>query len=142
MAKQKSEQTRASSASRESTAKKSSAASKQPPAGKPVKPMPTGDPMIDTSLAAENAARMLAAGFSRRERHAQDDDEKKEGSLIKQLKAELNKPAAHAVSSVLDKSAGAGQKRPNLPFGRKQVGHNQTFGPDLTRSGVPRRTGG
>jgi hypothetical protein len=26
--------------------------------------------------------------------------------------------------------------------GRKQIGHNQTFGADVNRAGVPRRTGG
>ena len=35
------------------------------------------------------------------------------------------------------------KKKSNLPFGGgKQVGHNQTFGADVTRSGVPRRTAG
>jgi hypothetical protein len=47
------------------------------------------------------------------------------------------------VSNVLNQSAPEGTKKPSAqPFGRKQVGHNQTFGGDLTRSGVPRRTSG
>ena len=37
----------------------------------------------------------------------------------------------------------AGQKKSNLPMGGgKQVGRNQTFGADVNRAGVPRRTGG
>ncbi len=122
---------------------KKPAAAQQVKSSKPGKPSaPAGAPMIDTDFAAQAAARMLAAGLSRREQ-PRDDDDKGEGSLIKQLKADLNKPAATAVSNVLNKSAPEGAKKPSpLPFGRKQVGHNQTFGGDLTRSGVPRRTSG
>jgi hypothetical protein len=98
---------------------------------------PTVSPMIDTSLAAQAAASMLL----NRQKRETDPGEKK-GSLVQQLKQDLSKGHQQTVSGVLDKAAGAGQKRPNLPFGQKQVGHNQTFGPDLTRSGVPRRTSG
>ena len=107
---------------------------------KPAKPQaPTGSPVIDTSLAAAAAARML---FSKRPN--QSDEERTEGSsLIKQIKSDLNKPHSATLSGVLDKNAPAGTKKPsNLPFGQKQVGHNQTFGPDVTRTGVPRRTSG
>ena len=96
--------------------------------------------MVDTSLAAAAAARMLTAGFGKRNQ----PQEKSEGSsMIKQIKNELNKSGSSGVSSMLDKNAPAGAKKPgNLPFGQKQVGHNQTFGPDVTRTGVPRRTSG
>jgi hypothetical protein len=45
---------------------------------------------------------------------------------------------------VLDQGAPQGQKKSSAqPFGHKQqVGRNQTFGADVTRSGVPRRTSG
>ena len=103
---------------------------------------PAALPMVDTSLAAQTAAQMLAAGLGRREQQPADED-KREGSLIRQLKADLNKGHAQVVSNVLDKGAPQGGKRSSdLPFGQKQVGRNQTFGADVTRSGVPRRTSG
>jgi len=71
------------------------------------------------------------------------DASKKSGGLIEQLKSDLNKQSGGAgVGNLLDKSAGPGAKRPNLPFGGQQRGHNQTFGADVNRAGVPRRTGG
>jgi hypothetical protein len=98
--------------------------------------------MVDTDLAAQAAAQMLAAGLGRREQN-QSEEEKREGSLIRQLKADLNKGHAQTVSSVLDKGAPQGSRKPSdLPFGQKQVGRNQTYGADVTRSGVPRRTSG
>ena len=100
-------------------------------------------PMVDTSLAAQTAAQMLGAGLGRREPQPQADEDKREGSLIRQLKADLNKGHAQVVSNVLDKGAPQGGKRSSgLPFGQKQVGRNQTYGADVTRSGVPRRTSG
>jgi hypothetical protein len=84
---------------------------------------------------------MLAAGLGRREQ--QTEEEKRESSLIRQLKADLNKGHAQVVSSVLDKGAPQGGKKSSgMPFGQKQVGRNQTFSGDVTRSGVPRRTSG
>jgi hypothetical protein len=124
-------------------AKQPAQAAKQPTqAAKPGPPASLGVPMVDTSLAAAAAARMLTAGRGRRDQ-GQAEEEKREGSLIKQLKADLNKGAAQSVSNILDKGAPQGQRKPaGLPFGRKQVGHHQTHGPDITRSGVPRRTSG
>ena len=113
--------------------------------GKPAKAATgRGDmPMVDTGLAAQAAARMLSAGFGGKSAAPSTG---KEGSLIKQLKADLKKPASAGLDNLLDKTGGANQKRPNLPFGNagasKQVGHNQTFGADVNRVNVPRRTGG
>jgi hypothetical protein len=88
-------------------------------------------------MAAQAAARML---FSKRP-GGQSTDDKKDSSLVKQIKSDLNKPHASAVSNVLNKSAPAGTPKPsNLPFDQKQVGRNQTYSPDVTRTGVPRRT--
>jgi hypothetical protein len=100
-------------------------------------------PMVDTSLAAQAAAQMLGAGLGRRDQGPSGED-KREGSLIRQLKADLNKGHSQTVSNVLDKGAPQGTKKGggNLPFGQKQVGRNQTYGADVTRSGVPRRTSG
>jgi len=107
-------------------------------AAKPVAPRPAA-PLIDTSLAAEAAAKMVA----NRDRTGNFEiGEKREGSsLIKQIKQGLNKSAPQGPGGILSNVRG-GQKR-NVRFGgRNQVGHNQTFGPDTSRSGVPRRTGG
>jgi hypothetical protein len=61
--------------------------------------------------------------------------------LIKHLKESLNKPATSGPADFLHNTSP--NKKSNLPFGgRNQVGHNQTFGADVNRSGVPRRTGG
>lgn len=105
---------------------------------KPTKPE-SGPPVIDTTLAAQTAAKMLVnrdvlSG-------AAESAEKRESGSFKKLKESLNKPAAHGPASFLQSTAP--QKKLNLPFGqRNQVGHNQTFGADVNRSGVPRRTGG
>jgi len=104
---------------------------------------PAGTPLVDTNLAAQTAARMLAAGaHAKQPQSSQQPQQKNESALFKQMKAGLNKPASSAMGGLLDKSGGPLQKKPNQPFGGKQVGHNQTFGADVTRSGVPRRTSG
>jgi hypothetical protein len=99
-------------------------------------------PLVDTNLAAQAAARMLAAGAHAKPPQQSQQPQKSESSLFKQMKAGLNKPASSAMGGLLDKSGGPLQKKPNQPFGGKKVGHNQTFGADVTRSGVPRRTSG
>jgi hypothetical protein len=96
-------------------------------------------PSIDTSLAAQTAAKLVARrdmlGGSR------NNEARQETSGFKQLKESLNKPASQAPASFLQNTAP--QKKSNLPFGGlNQVGKGQTFGADVNRSGVPRRTGG
>lgn len=93
-------------------------------------------PLIDTSLAAAAAAKLVV----NRDRLA-SGGEKRESGAFKQLKESLSKPASSGPASFLQSTAP--QKKSNLPFGgRNQVGHNQTFGADVNRTGVPRRTGG
>jgi hypothetical protein len=114
-----------------------------------------GAPLIDTSLAAESAAKFVmnrallgnagAASAPQPAEDARPETEaggKRESSTFKQLKAGLNKPAAGGLGGLLG-NPNAGRKG-NTPFGggNQQVGRNQTFGGDITRSGVPRRTGG
>lgn len=113
--------------------KKTDAAAKARKAPSPV-PAP---PLIDTSLAAAAAAKMVASKTSR----VAGDAERPESSTFKQLKESLAKPAAASLGGVLGTVNDS--KRSNLPasFG-KQVGRNQTFGADVNRAGVPRRTGG
>ena len=140
MAKKKSEKSeeKATKAESKPAAKKAAPAKKKSAAS-----TPTGAPLVDTNRAAETAARMLAAGaHAKQSQQGQQPQQKSESSLFKQMKAGLNKPAAGAMGGLLDKSGGPLQKKSNQPFGGKQVGHNQTFGADVTRSGVPRRTSG
>jgi hypothetical protein len=124
------------------------AANVQKPAEKPAqKPATAGAPIIDTRLAAAAAASMVAhrdpsAGGAPANGAASDqsDSGRQESASFKQLKQGLNKPAA-SVGNLL--GTPPGQKKSNLPFGGpKQSFRNQTFGADVNRSGVPRRTGG
>ena len=98
---------------------------------------PGGSPLIDTSLAAQNAAKLLV---NRNMLQGRAGGDKPNSAGFRQMKESLSKPAAPSVPFLND--AGS-QKKSNTPFGQqKQVGHNQTFGADVNRAGVPRRTGG
>ena len=105
------------------------------------KPAPVGGMFVDTKLAAESAARLLAAGVSARP--AADSQPHTESSLFKQLKSGLANPAGQTMSNLLDKHGDSAHKKSAAPFGKgPQLGRNQTFGADVNRAGVPRRTGG
>jgi hypothetical protein len=129
------------------------AAAKKPAAGKPKstskgKPVAADAPQIDTALAAQNAAKLVGAKFGGSAgSQAAAGGEARESAAFKTLKQNVNQPQSGSLASVLDKAAGPGQRRPNLPaFGGYQSGRsvsrNQTFGADVNRAGVPRRTGG
>ena len=133
------------------TTKKSAAAApaaakgKAPAAKKSAASGPPSTPMIDTNLAASAAAAMIlnraVTGGAAPVASGQPPAAKKESATFKNLKDSLNKPAGSALGGIL--SSGDQQKKSNLPFGGgKQVGRNQTFGADVNRAGVPRRTGG
>lgn len=112
---------------------------------KPAAAAATSAPLIDTSLAAENAAKLLAAGVNLKAGpSAGSGSNRPESSMFKQLKSGLNKPNAAAMNHLLDKTHGPAAHKSGQPFGpgSKQVGHNQTFGADVNRTGVPRRTSG
>jgi len=97
-------------------------------------------PLIDTSLAAQTAARLVANRDILDETRDEQGDQP-ESSSFKQLKESLNKPASQAPAAFLQNTAP--HKKLNLPFGGlNQVGKGQTFGADVNRAGVPRRTGG
>ena len=97
-------------------------------------------PSIDTAHAAESAAKLVAAKLASAASPATGG---RESSAFKHLKDSVAHPTSSTVASFLDKSAGPGQKKSNLPhYGGKQTGRNQTFGADVNRTGVPRRTGG
>lgn len=128
MAKAKKTQTTEASAPRDKTAKAKGSA-------------PAAAPLVDTDLAAQAAAKRVVAGVG--PASPAGSAPVSQSSTFKHLKDSLNKPHVSGLESVLDKTAGPGQKRPNLPFnGGKQMGRNQTFGADVNRAGVPRRTGG
>ena len=95
---------------------------------------------IDTSVAATTAAAMVGSK-SALPSDASTQPPKKESAAFKQLKAGLNKPSAGALGGAF--GAPAKQKKSNQSYGGgKQIGHNQTFGSDVNRAGVPRRTPG
>jgi len=140
MAKAKKEKTETKPAANEPAAPKKAPARKPPAKAKARSDaQPAGMPLIDTSLAAQTAARLVknrdllggskAAGSQ------------PESSSFKQLKESVNKPVLHGPASFLQSTAP--QRKSNTPFGGlNQVGRNQTFGADVNRTGVPRRTGG
>jgi hypothetical protein len=95
---------------------------------------------IDPAKSAASAAAMVAHKVSN---PTPSQGPKVESSGFRNLKESAAKPHAQGIGGVLDKLTPAGQKRSGLPFGpSKQVGHNQTFGADVSRRSVPRRTGG
>jgi hypothetical protein len=124
-------------------AKAPAAKAKAPAAKKPASPGGAA-PLIDTNLAASAAAAMILnrAGTGGAAANASGQPAaKKESSSFKNLKDSLNKPASQSLGGTFGNIAG--QKKSNQPLGGgKQVGRNQTFGADVNRAGVPRRTGG
>ena len=107
----------------------------------------TGTPLVDTNLAAQAAAKRVVAGLTSNgvgsAAGVNPSGAVRESAAFKSLKDSLNKPASGGLAGILDKTAGPAQKQSNVPFhGGKQMGRNQTFGADVNRTGVPRRTGG
>jgi hypothetical protein len=101
---------------------------------------PAVAPLVDTNLAAEAAAKRVVAGLA--PAATGSSLPMKESASFKHMKDSLNKPAS-GLAGMLDKTAGPSQKHSTTPFhGGKQLGRNQTFGADVNRTGVPRRTGG
>ena len=137
---EKTEQGAPAAAKPKAPAKKAAGGAGAAKAKKAAKPAGTSDvPLIDTNLAAQAAAKMVVnrdlLGA------AKAGGEKKESGSFKQLKESLHKPAVQGPGGLL--SPLGQQKKANSGFGgRNQVGHNQTFGADVNRSGVPRRTSG
>ena len=145
----------------------SQAAPKKPAAGKksgkadkaaPAAAAPQA-PLIDTGLAAQAAAAMVANRFAAGLGAAQQPGDapadpqqqpaaaaRPESSTFKNLKDSLNKPAGGGtLGGIL--GTGGGQRKFNQGFGGPKQsgpggGRNQTFGADVNRTGVPRRTGG
>jgi hypothetical protein len=142
MAKVKKSESAAKNEPAKQTTAKKAAPAKKAATKKPAPAGVSGQPLVDTGLAAQNAARLLAAGLPTKTT-ASAGGPKSESSLFKNMKQGLAKPHLTGLDSVLDKSGGPSTQRSNLPFGaKKQLGHNQTFGADVNKAGVPRRTPG
>ncbi len=125
------------------------AAAPREPAAKlapPVVPPPVAAPpvaappmvMIDTHLAAATAAKLVAHKDDLTARPAPAGGE---SAAFKQMKENLHKPAGAGKPSFLQNVTQPKKFNNSVP-GRGQVGRNQTFGADVNRTGVPRRTGG
>ena len=110
------------------------------PKKKTTAPATTAAPVIDTAQLAVAAAKSVGAKATFTPAAAGA----KESAGFKQLRESLNHPtAAGSMANVLNQAAGPSNKKSGGPhFGGKQVGRNQTFGADVNRTGVPRRTGG
>jgi hypothetical protein len=66
-----------------------------------------------------------------------------QSASFRAMKDSLNKPHSQTIGGILDKNSPLGQKKSAAPFAaNRQVGHSQTFGADVSRKNVPRRTGG
>ncbi|MDB5319019.1 MAG: Histone H1-like nucleoprotein [Phycisphaerales bacterium] len=112
---------------------------KKPAAKKSPAAASTGMPMIDTNLAAQNAAAMLI------NRPAPDNagptsQPAKESSTFKNLKEQLANPKPTGLGNLFG-PAGDQKKSGGHFSSHQEKGHNQTFG-GLNKSGVPRRTNG
>ncbi|HEY7115016.1 MAG TPA: hypothetical protein VH475_00430 [Tepidisphaeraceae bacterium] len=150
-------------ATRAAAAAKPAAPEKKMPAKKPAvkkpaaKPMqPTGTPLIDTNLVAQNAAAMLlnrdvlesatppaapAAAAQPAQPQQAGAAPAKESAAFKNLKDQLAKPKPAALSSLFGPT-GQQKKTGGNPFDlHQQKGHAQTFG-GINKAGVPRRTNG
>jgi hypothetical protein len=143
MAKARKEKTEAADSAPKAAVKKpaESAGKTEPKSGKQTKSAGSPSaPLIDTSLIAQAAAKMVAKRDALTEARS-PVGEKRESGSFKQLKENLLKPPVQGPGGVLQPAAA--QKRFNSSVGaRNQVGHNQTFGADVARTGVPRRTSG
>jgi len=108
----------------------------EPQAAKTPAPPPKPSP-FDTTLAASAAAKMVAQGAA----PAAATGHHPESAAFKKLKQSLNKPSTQGISNFIQSTAPA--KKGGQPFAaQNQMKRGQTFGADVNRSGVPRRTGG
>jgi hypothetical protein len=132
--------TKTAGAARKTTTK--SAAAKSARGKKPAQAAGTGGaPMVDTSFAAEAAARMLSARVKLGNAPAPSKAaEQRESGAFKQMKESINKPAAGGMAAAMGNTFGP--NKTNLPNPDKgHVVRDQTTS-NVNRVNVPRRTGG
>lgn len=96
-------------------------------------------PLIDTNLAASVAAKMLV--HKDLLTNAAQSSDAAESDAFKQLKEGVHKPIGNTTPTFLQ-SLTPDKKFNAIPNRHQQIGRNQTFGADVNRTGVPRRTGG
>lgn len=116
-------------------AEKPKAAAKKAPVKAKSPAAPTSAPLIDTNLAAQNAARLLAAGFNK---PVASEGGSGESAMFKQMKAGLNKPAS--LNPLLDTGTNTGLNRATSGFKPNQQSAN--YNANVARTGVPRRNPG
>ena len=136
----------AKTAAKKTTPKKApaKATSTKSPAAKSTKATrataPATAPLIDTNLAAQSAARMLLARAAGGKRPATAPQA--QSSTIQHLKEQITKPKG-ALNNLLQSTGGQSSlPGSHLPHAQASRGHAQTRGPDVNRTGVPRRTSG
>ena len=109
------------------------------PQRKPAAALP-GAPVVDPAQSAAAAAALVGHKIALPGSTAAPQAE---STSFRNLKQSLTRPHAQTIGGVLDKIAPSSQKwTGSQTLGGKQVGHNQTFGPDASRRNVPRRTNG
>jgi hypothetical protein len=114
------------------------------------KPKPTRKPPANTSdsgvkFDTTRAVEAAAALIGKKNAVPSKATPRKESVEFKMLKEGVNQPGLQGLDKILDTTGSVGSKKSNQPFehkGDRQVGHNQTFGADVNRSSVPRRTAG
>lgn len=100
---------------------------------------PASTPVIDTNLAAQSAARMLLA---RAAGHRPASVPQSQSSTIQHLKEQIARPKG-ALNNLLQSTGGQSSlPGSHLPHSHASGGHAQTRGPNVNRTGVPRRTSG
>ncbi|HET6248502.1 MAG TPA: hypothetical protein VFE47_12440 [Tepidisphaeraceae bacterium] len=114
-------------------------AKKKKAPAKAAAPAQTAEPMIDTNLAAAMAAKRLV---NREELAAAGNAPHTESAAFKQMKENLHKPTGQNTPGFLQTPMGGKKFNNSVPGRHQQLGRNQTFGADVNRTGVPRRTGG
>ncbi len=100
---------------------------------------PSNVPVIDTNLAAAAAAKSL---IHKEDLAAASTPGSGESAAFKQLKENLHRSGGQSTPSFLQNVLPGKKFNPSIPGRNQQIGRNQTFGADVNRSGVPRRTGG
>jgi 3-oxoacyl-ACP reductase-like protein len=141
MAKAKKTESAESKSSESKPPKAAAAPAKKGKAGPSKGSSSGGAQMGNNEFAAQSAARMLMA----RATGAPIDQTagKKESSTFKNLKNNIAKPHLASMDNVLNSTGNISGQKSNLPFSQtNQKGHNQTYGADVNRAGVPRRTPG
>lgn len=124
-------------------AKKTESGAGKKKAAKSAPPKPAGTPLIDTDLAARNAAQIIGnrakLGLAVQP-PADNSAAAPESASFKQFKQNATSPGAKGIADLLPHPEGA--RKPTMPFtGRDQRGHAQTQS-GFNKTGVPRRTNG